>query len=217
LAAHPEIAVSFCDTEIWAGDAVIPSLTHIMKAFPKLLRSHPAAAEYVFSPEEMHLCLLEEVPVKPTAAVVRRDALSRVGVPFEESWPSGTDWDLFLRLSWMVRFGYIHRALAVQRRTADATHQKFIEKDKLFLLEVFHKERSRIKTDRAAVCAVNRGIAGLYNSLAWSYLESGQRRKAMSVYFAGYKDTRETLLAKKLGAALVRTAGRGLTSARRRP
>ena len=215
LSTHPEVDVSFCDTEIWVGDKVILSLIRLMRSFPRLIGSNPPGREYVISRRDMHLCLLEEIPVKPTAAVVRREALARVGVPFEESWPSGTDWDLFLRLSWVARFGYIDRPLAVQRRTADATHQKFLVQDKQFLLQVLHRERSRIGSDRDAVSAVNRGIAGIYNSLAWCYFESGQSRKALSVYLAGFKDTGESMLMEKLAAGLVRTAHRGVTSARR--
>jgi hypothetical protein len=149
------------------------------------------------------LCLLEEIPVKPSATVIRREALDRVGVPFQELWPSGTDWDLFLRLSRSSRFGYIHEVMATQRRTGDATHRKYLEQDKVFLLTVLRREEALVGLDRAAVAAVNRGIAGLYNSLSWHYLQSGRPGKALLFYLKGFRETWSPMLAQKFAAGVV--------------
>lgn len=208
LCRHSEVDVVFCDTEVRAspgGAIIMPSLMSHMPAFRGLIRSKMETVEYVVLARQMYLCLLEEIPIKPTAAVARRAAFDRVGM-FDEDWPSGTDWELFLRLSRVASFGYIDEVLAIQRRTSDATHQLFREKDKLFLLGLFLKEKAALTGDRDAVRGVNRGICGIYNSLAWTYLESGQRQAALSTYFQGFKETLKPLLLKKLVSAVLRVA-----------
>jgi len=197
LVRHPEVGVVFCDTEIHGRATSIPSLMSVMQSRPMALHEHPRGLEYVFTRRQMYLWLLEEVPVKPTAMVVRRHLLQSAQ-PFNERWPSGTDWDLVLRLSRVASFGYIDASLAVQRRTADATHQKFREQDKRFLLSIFLKEKSTIRNDREAMQAVNRGISNHYNSLAWIYRESGQRRKAWKTYAEGFKETLQWMMLVRL-------------------
>jgi glycosyltransferase involved in cell wall biosynthesis len=214
LTRHPEIDLVFCDTEVPNGS---PSsrLMSYMRAFPKLLRDNPTAMEHVFSGREMFLCLLKEVPLKPTAVVVRREALVRSGL-FDEAGISGTDWDLFLRLSQVVAyFGYTDRALATQRRTSDGTHQIWREQDKLFLLAVFLKQKAvaALKGDGEALAAVNVGLCSHYNSLAWTYLESGRGRAALSTYLRGFKETFQPKLFRKFISALIRLGVNGAIKA----
>ncbi len=213
LCRHPEVDVVFCDTEVRAspgGATIMPSLMAHMPAFRELIRGNAEAVEHVVLARQMYLCLLEEIPIKPTAAVARRVAFDRVGL-FDEDWPSGTDWDLFLRLSRVASFGYIDEVLAIQRRTSDATHQLFREKDKLFLLSLFLKEKAALAGDRDALLGVNRGICGIYNSLAWTYLESGKKKAALSTYYRGFKETLKPLLLKKLASAVLRVALRSVS------
>jgi glycosyltransferase involved in cell wall biosynthesis len=205
LSRHPEVGVVFTDTEVVGGAEPIASLSGCMPRLQSLLASRAKTKEYVFSAREMYLCLLEEVPIKPSATVVRREILHRVGM-FDEAWPSGTDWDLFLRLSRVGHFGYIDRVLATQRRTGDETHQMFLEQDKLFLLGVFLKEKATLVDDREALRGINRGICGLYNSLAWYYLQSGHHKEALSTYWRGFKETLQPKLLRKLASAVLRTA-----------
>jgi glycosyltransferase involved in cell wall biosynthesis len=202
---HSEAEVVFTDTEVVGGAEPIVSLSDCMDRFQALLARHGKEEEYLFSGREMYLCLLEEVPIKPSAAVVRREMFDWAGM-FDEAWPSGTDWDLFLRLARVSRFGYIDRVLATQRRTADATHQLFREKDKSFLLGLFLNEKASLKSDPEALQGINRGIASFYNSMAWDYLESGRHREALATYWQGFTETRQPGLLKKLGSALMRMA-----------
>ena len=205
FSTHPEVAVVFCDTEIRGVSPTIPSLISVMGAFRELVQANPKVVEHVFSAREMYLCLLEEVPIKPTAAVVRREMFDRVGL-FDEAWPSGTDWDMFFRISRVASFGYIDQVLAIQNRTPDATHRKFREQDKLFLISIFLKEKATLAGDREALRGVNRGIGGFYNSLAWTYLELGRSREALSTYYQGFKETSQPRLLRKLASAVVRVA-----------
>jgi len=212
LSRQAGLDVVFTDTEIIGGQEPISSLCHWhMLHLQALLAKHPKAEEYVLSGREMYICLLEEVPIKPSAAIFRRVLFDRAGM-FDEAWPSGTDWDLFLRLSRISRFGYIDAVLATQRRTADATHQLHREKDKVFLLGVFLKEKAALNGDTEAIVSINRGIMGLYNSLAWIYLLSNRNMQALSTYWQGFKETRHPKLLKKLGSAAMRIAVAGTTS-----
>lgn len=210
LLRHPEVDLVFCDTEIHDRFTTIPSLISLMRCFPKMLQANPGALEYLFSARQMYLCLLEEVPVKPTAMLVRRKTLASTKL-FNESWPSGTDWDLLLRLSRVACFGYNNVALAVQRRTGDATHQTFREQDKRFLLNVFLEEKAALRDDREALLAVNRGISGLYNSLGWTYLERERWREALSVYWDGFLETLNVNSLRKIASALIRIGARSLS------
>jgi glycosyltransferase involved in cell wall biosynthesis len=190
---HPEVQVVFSDVEIIEEQRTIPSLINLMKSFPKHLKHRAAGNEYVLSNRQMYLCLLEEVPIKPTAMLVKREMFLREGT-FDELWPSGTDWDLLIRFSRSAGFGYIDLPLVIQRRGADATHQKFREQDKLFLLNVFMTEKRRLKGDREALAVVNRGISDHCSNLAWNYLRSGRRKKSASIYLKGFKETREYMM-----------------------
>jgi glycosyltransferase involved in cell wall biosynthesis len=213
LSAHPEVAVVFCDTEIRGPAPTIPSLIGVMGAFQELVRANPKVVEHVFSARQMYLCLLEEVPIKPTAAVVRREMFDRVGL-FDEAWPSGTDWDMFFRISRVASFGYIDQVLAIQNRTPDATHRMFREQDKLFLLSLFSKEKATLVDDPEALRGINRGIGDFYNSLAWTYLESGRGKEALLTYCRGFRETFQLRLLMKLASAVLRIA---FKSVRRAP
>lgn len=189
LARHPEVDAVFTDARIVEGTTEIaPSLISLMNKFPKLLQDKPKADEYVIGQREIYLCLLEEVPMKPTTTLVRRKLYDCAGL-FDESWPFA-DWDLFLRFSHFSSFGYINRPLAVQTRTGDSIHQKFREQDQLFLLKICLKEKANMKQDREALTAVNRGISSHCLNLAGLYLKSGNRRKSLSAYVQGFKETK---------------------------
>jgi hypothetical protein len=202
LMSHPEVDIVFTDVTVEGAGTPIPSLVNLMKVFQKLIGQKQRGHEFVLSSREMYICLLQEIPVKPTAALVRRELYSRAGL-FNENWPSGTDWDLFLRFSRSASFGYINAALSVQTRTSDATHNRYSEQDKLFLLQVLTKEKSRIKDDSEALQAVNRGIRDQCDHLAFQYLQSGKRLKSIVTYLRGYKETYDLGMLWRAGAALM--------------
>jgi glycosyltransferase involved in cell wall biosynthesis len=202
LARHPEVDAVFSDVEIIAGSRVIPSLIGLMNSFPKLLQGKPRGSEHVFNQRQMYLCLLEEVPVKPTAVLVRRELYDKAGL-FNEAWPSGTDWDLFLRFSKLASFGYIDLPLSIQKWSVDATHRKYLEQDKVFLLEVCREEKKKLKNDREGLKAVNRQILGHCSNLGYLYLYSGRRRKSVSIYLRGFRETGDLGMLMRAGMALL--------------
>jgi len=216
LSRHPQVGVVFCNTVIENRDGTSFPLMSAMEVFPNLVMKNAPLPEYVISSRQIYLCLLQEVPVKPSAAVVRRELFKRVGL-FNEAWPSGTDWDLFLRLSRVTDFGYIDRTLVLQVRTEDATHRVFREQDKLFLINIFLKEKTALANDHEALVCVNRGLSDCYNGLGWHYFLHRRDQESMSTYYRGFKETRELRLLRKLAAAALRiafTRGSALPAAR---
>lgn len=193
LLKNADVSAVFTDTEITGEGLSLPSLTALMTEFPKLLSVGETQTEYCFGAREMYLCLLEEVPIKPSALLVRRNVFERLGY-FDEAWPSGTDWEILLRFSRSERFGYIDLPLVLQRRTTDATHQLFREKDQLFLLDVFLKEKASLRNDPEALSAVNRAISSRCRNLGHYYIQSGQLKKALAIYRRGYGETRDPRL-----------------------
>jgi glycosyltransferase involved in cell wall biosynthesis len=202
LKRHPEVEAVFTDTEIFSSARHTPSLIALMQVFPKLLGPDRQIKEAVISSRQMYLCLLEEIPIKPSAVVIRRELFGRAGT-FDEAWPSGTDWDLFLRFSRSASFGFINRPLVIQRQTADSTFQRFVEKDKELLLTIALREKASVRGDREALLAVNRGISDHCNNLAWIYRHSGRTRKSLGIYLKGFQETSEFTMLGRAASALL--------------
>ena len=204
LAKDPGVGAVFSDLEIVNGPTTIPSLISLMKSFPKLLVGLKPGEEIVIGRREMYLCLLEEVPIKPSALVLRRELCLQSGL-FNESWPSGTDWDLLLRLSHLSSFGYINLPLAIQKWSPDATHRIHWEQDKIFLLGLFLEEKRKLETasDKEGLGAVNRGLLIHYSNLAYVYLYSRRRRMSISTYLKGYRETKDFSMLRGAASALL--------------
>jgi glycosyltransferase involved in cell wall biosynthesis len=201
MSRHPEVDAVFCDTEIHAK-SIIPSLIGLLKVFPKLLESNNGVGDYVFTGRQIYLCLLEEVPIKPSAFLVKREIFERAGM-FDEAWPSGTDWDLFLRISRSACFGYTHQPLVVQRWSPDSTFLMHFEQDQQFLLNVLTKEKRRLRNDPEALQAVNRGIARHCSNLGYLYWESRRKQMSMAAYWRGFIETREPLMLAKAASVFL--------------
>jgi glycosyltransferase involved in cell wall biosynthesis len=186
---HPEVDGVFSDVCIRHGIDEIPSLARYLKVFPKYLCGKTEGGEFVFDRRKMYLCLLEEIPIKPTALLVRRGVFEKVGM-FDETSRSGEDWEFLLRLGRQGTFGYIDRPMAAMRWGPDSTHRTFWVNDKTYLIDVFEREREILAGDAEALNAIQRGITELFKSLAYYYLELGKRGKAFATYLQGFKATR---------------------------
>jgi len=216
MVRHPEVDAVFSDIEIIDDTATIPSLIATMKSFSKLLAKDRKQQEYVFSARQLCLCLLEEVPIKPTVLFVKREIFKKVGF-FDLTALGCEDWEFLLRLAYVACFGYVDAPLAIQRRTPDAIHRKYWQQDRAFLISLFRREKVALKEDHEAIAAVNRGISLHCTNLAGSYLTSGLKAKSLSVYLRGFKETGEpimllraasTMLPTRLNALLKRVVGK---------
>ena len=204
LSRHSEVDAVFCDVEVIRDAKSAPSIVSSMNAFPKLLAMHGSSRsdEFVFSKREMYLCLLEEVPIKPTAVLIRRSILDTVGA-YNASWVSGEDWELYLRISKAHRFGYLNRRLATMRVRADSTLSKFFEQDKVFLSGLAIREKATLGGDREALRAVNRAISRHHKDLGWVYRSSGRPIKCMFTYARGFAETGDFFLLIRSVLALI--------------
>jgi glycosyltransferase involved in cell wall biosynthesis len=193
MVRHPEVDAVFSDVEIIEDNTTIPSLIALMRSFSKLLDKDRKQQEYVFSARQLYLCLLEEVPIKPTVLLVKKEIFKKVGL-FDLTALGCEDWEFLLRLAHTACFGYVDIPLAIQRRTPDAIHRKYWQQDRAFLIALFRREKAALKNDQLAIAAVNRGISTHCTNLAGSYFESGLRSKSISVYFRGFKETGEPIM-----------------------
>jgi len=203
-ARHPEVDAVFSDIEVIDDSTTIPSLVTLMRSFSRLLDPDRKQQEYVFSARQLYLCLLEEVPIKPTVLLLKRELFNKVGL-FDLTALGCEDWEFLLRLSYVACFGYVDAPLAIQRRTPDAVHRKYWQQDRVFLISLFRREKLGLKDDQEAIAAVNRGIYTHCTNLAGSYLESGLKAKSISVYWRGFKETREPIMLLRAAATMLPT------------
>jgi glycosyltransferase involved in cell wall biosynthesis len=202
---HPEVDAVFSDVEIIENATTIPSLIALMRSFPQLLDKDRKRQEYVFSARQLYLCLLEEVPIKPTVLLVKKNIFERVGL-FDLTALGCEDWEFLLRLAHAACFGYVDMPLAIQRRTPDAIHQKYWQQDRAFLLSLFRREKAALQNDPQAIAAVNRGISTHCTNLAGSYFESGLWSKSVSVYFRGFRETGEPIMLLRAASTMLPTS-----------
>jgi glycosyltransferase involved in cell wall biosynthesis len=202
LRQYREVDGVFSDVRIRHLDRNVPSLIEHMKAFQKYLHGKPRGTEFVVSQREMYLCLLQEVPIKPTALMLRRSVFGQVGL-FDENARSGEDWEFLLRLARHASFGYIDRPLAEINRTVDSTFDRFRLDDKTFLIAVFKRERELLRQDAEAFNTARRGLVYLFKTLGYGYIESGQLVKAAKVYLDAYQATRDAKMILQAGAAFL--------------
>jgi glycosyltransferase involved in cell wall biosynthesis len=190
---HQEVDAVFSDIEIMEDTGTVPSLIALMGSFSKLLAKDRKQEEYVFSARQLYLCLLEEVPIKPTVLLVKREIFQKVG-PFDLTALGCEDWEFLLRLARVACFGYVDAPLGIQRRTPDAIHRKYWQQDRAFLISMFRREKVALKEDQLAIAAVNRGISTHCTNLGGSYLASGLKAKSISVYLRGFQETGEPIM-----------------------
>jgi hypothetical protein len=102
-----------------------------------------------------------------------------------------------LRFSRHAAFGYLDERLVIQRRTSDATHQVFPEKDKIFLIKALKRQKSQLLADKdkEAVAAINRGILKHYDHLGYYYLHSHRRTETIATYLKGFKEVGRAAMA----------------------
>jgi glycosyltransferase involved in cell wall biosynthesis len=201
---HPEVGAVFCDVEVVRKDGSSSSLVSGARAFQRLLASHIPlnGDEWIFTEREMHMCLLEEVPIAPPAALIRRSVLDQVG-GYDEKWLSGEDWELYLRIAKHYRFGYLNQMLTTVRVLEDSTLARFWETDKDSLRRLISREKHALRGDREARRAANRAIAQFENDLGWVYLHSDRRAKSISAYCRGFAETGDPILLLKAASAVM--------------
>jgi glycosyltransferase involved in cell wall biosynthesis len=214
LARHPEVDAVFTDLEKRHGERVFPSFMRETSVFSRRLRGASYPDGLVLEPREVRLCLLEEVPIKPSALTLRRRAFERVG-GFDETWSSSEDWEFLLRLSRHHRFAYIDRPLAVLCISPDSLHILDQTRGETAMIELLSRERRAVAGDRPARAAVRRGLVARTKHFGWHCLDLGRRGRACAVFLRGFLLTGHLGLLARAAAVWLRRAGHPLPTAPR--
>jgi Glycosyl transferase family 2 len=185
LTRRPDIDAVFSDLEKRHGDRVYPSFMRETAVFSARLGGESYPDGLLLSVREMYLCLLEEVPIKPSALVVRRAAFERVG-GFDEEWTSSEDWELLLRLSRRHRFAYLDVPLTVLFISPDSLHVVDQSRGETAMVRLLNRERDRLAGDAEALAAVRRGLVTRIKHFGWHLLDQGRRTAACRVYLRGF-------------------------------
>jgi hypothetical protein len=195
LVRHPEAGCVFSDLEKHDGAEFTPSFMRATGVFSRRLADGPDPDGIVLPARAIHLDLLHEAPILPTAFTIRREIFLDSG-----GFTSGTepfeDWEFFLRLSRTVAFGYLDRPLAVLQISPDSVHRLHHVKGCLTMLDVLTREQRR-GGDAETQAAIRRGVARLRTRLGWHYEAHGRPGAALRHYVRGFWETRDpTLLAR---------------------
>lgn len=202
LERHPEAGGVFEDLEKYDNGAYTASFQRQTPYFSTMLAERNYPHEIVFTEREMYLCLLREVPIKPTALTVRAGTLRLAGW-FNEDWRAGSDWEYLIRLSHVCRFGYIDERLAVLRLQDDATHRLYRVENLALQLALYKQELLQLKEDMEATDAVNWSYCAISKHLARTYLASGLQSEAAKACARAFRETGNAgMLARALFAYL---------------
>jgi glycosyltransferase involved in cell wall biosynthesis len=212
LARHPEVHAVFTDLEKRHGDQVFPSFMRETAVFSRRLQHAAYPEGLILEPRDMRLCLLEEVPIKPSALTMRRAAFDAIG-GFDESWSSSEDWEFLLRLAREHRFAYLDRPLAVLTISPDSLHILDQSRGEKAMIRLLTRERAALGDDIEALGAVRRGLVSRIKHFAWYYVDTGSRRRACAVFLRGFGVTGDLgLLARAFAVWLPRLTPRTLPS-----
>jgi len=204
LTHHPEVDAVFTDLEKRHGDQVFPSFMRETAVFSRRLENAGYPDGLVLAPREIRLCLLQEVPIKPSALTLRRAAFDAVG-GFDETWSSSEDWEFLLRLAREHRFGYLDRPLAVLHISPDSLHILDQSRGERAMIQLLVRERDTLGNDLEALAAVRHGLVSRIKHFAWHYADAGHRRRAATVFLHGFGLTRDLgLLARAIAVWLPR-------------
>jgi hypothetical protein len=204
LARHPEVDAVFSDLEKRHGDRVYPSFMRQTAVFSRHLAGSHHPEGLILEPRTMWLCLLEEVPIKPSALMLRRRAFDTAG-GFDETWSSSEDWEFLLRLARTHRFAYLDRPLAVLFISPDSLHIVDQSRGEAAMIRLLLRERLDLADDDEALAAVRRGLVRRSMHFAWYHIDHGRRAPACRVFLHGFALTHDLgLLARALAVWMPR-------------
>lgn len=197
LKRHPEAGALFEDLQKHDNGTYIASFQRESPFFSVMLAKRNYPREIVFTEREMYLCLLREVPIKPTALTLRAEVIQKTG-GFNEGWRAGSDWEFLLRAARVCRFGYLDEPLAVLRVQGDATHRRHRIENLSLHLELYKQELLQLKEDMETISSAQRDLS---KHLAWAYLANGQKTEAAKALARAFRETGDTsMLARSLFA-----------------
>ncbi|MGB9604528.1 MAG: glycosyltransferase family 2 protein, partial [Bryobacteraceae bacterium] len=198
---HPEVLVVFTDLTWRRNRTEIGSFARTLPVFSKLLQMAPAGASYLLVPQRsMYLLLLEELPVKTPTLLVHHQVFERAGL-FNETMPSGEDWEFLIRAARHFSFGYVAEPLVEVNVLPDATHVRHTVQENNQLVSLLRSEIAAHELDGEAKAAARRGITTLRKRLYWHYLQRGRPIRAALCSVRAFLETRDMGFLARIPAA----------------
>jgi hypothetical protein len=206
LGNQPKARGIFHDLEWRYGDEVRTSFVRAHSAGMLAWLAGGSYPEGTLIPDrELHLMLLQEVPIKPTTLIV--DSLAFKASGGFNSWASAEDWEFLLRFTRKNRLAYLDRPLGVIRVSADSAHLKENARNFTCACELLSNERLLTPShDTEALRAISAGITDTAKAVSWRYLQSGKRVAAANTCLRGFAKTGNVELLFRAGAVYLPTA-----------
>lgn len=202
LRDHPQAAGAFSDVSRIVGNEETPSLLRAYHpAFMRMLEMRGLEDGGVVPQRDLYLCLLQEMPVKIQATLLRSSAVRATGL-FDEAWHSGEDWEFILRFAKAHAMVYHNHSLTAMRTLPDSTLSRWKKEDAANLMNHFSRERISLRGDDAATAAIRRGIATQSRELGYQHLHEHQNYKAFRAYSRGFAESHDLSLLVRAFAAV---------------
>ncbi len=193
MGRQPAVSAVFSDVEKFDGTTRVASFARGAPVFGRWLGPRRWAGDVLPTRRRMYLSLLQEIPILPSALMVRRAAFERTG-GFDESWRSFGDWEFCLRFARTERFGYIDAPLTILRISPDSIHRVDAVRGRAATIALFLSERARVRGDREALAAIRRGVAHQRKHIGWYYADTGRSAAAARNYVRGFREVGDASL-----------------------
>jgi glycosyltransferase involved in cell wall biosynthesis len=213
LERHPDVNVICCDLVKFGEESSGP-FAHTMPVFSQLLQRYRQGDECVIPRHEMYMCLLEEVPIRPSTFLARRKTLTTHA--FNSSMRWAEDWELFLRLARQEAFGFIDAPLVQLRIWQEGKHVVDRSREYGASIQMLKREGASQALTPQQKTALRRGLGHRYYLLGHHLLRQGARLSAAMVFLQGCLVSHQLRMLGSLSASLMpksmyqalRTAGR---------
>lgn len=188
---NPSIHVVFSNMEIYRAGKFIHKLNDTSKPkFMDLLGGKLSNQEsVVFSQREMFISLLADFVVSLCAFTIKRQVyIDLEGL--DESYVSAEDWEFFIRLSQIEKFGYIDSSLAIVHLSDDSLHRATVEGSNVRMLKLLTGYMKTAKNDKDATMSLRYSIGNISVRLCRLYIAKQKKRRAVLMSVRGFYLTR---------------------------
>jgi glycosyltransferase involved in cell wall biosynthesis len=179
---HPDINVVFSDF-VKFGDST-GGLQRWCPVFSTLLQRYREGEECIIPSAEMYECLVQELPIRPSAFAVRRRALA--GRLFNEDRQIAEDWEFCLQLAKREAFGFIDAPLMQLRIWGEGQHYVDRRYTLSKCIELLKEEMALPSLTARQRSAVRKGFGQMYSMLGWYLRREGAWVQSAIAFTQGF-------------------------------
>lgn len=183
LDRHRDVGV-VCSDVLKFGQEASGPFAHTCPVFRSLIHKYRIGEECVIPAQEMYDCLLEEMPIRPSAFTVRRQALK--DCLFDEEMRRSSDWPFFLELARKEACGFIDVPLVRLRIWEEGLHIVDRSVGYALSIQVLQQQASLHELTPRQKAAIRRGIGERYRSWGRHLYREGEHRKAAMAFLRGF-------------------------------